>query len=168
MYAVTQTLLSGIYDGGVANDSSLVEALLTLSRPIVGIGVRSVQAAAGSVTMPQYRVLVLLDDNASLSIGAIAAELGVNPSNATRVCDRLERLGLIARTTTPHDRRTVLVRITRQGRDVVAAVMAYRRRELARVVEMLDGSSNGAVVRALDEVAVAARALERAHLAQKG
>jgi DNA-binding MarR family transcriptional regulator len=150
---------------GVTKHDTLVEALLGLTRPLVGIGVRSVQSASGGVTMPQYRVLVLLEDNGALSIGVMELELGVNPSNATRVCDRLERLGLITRTTSSQDRRSVLVGITPAGRKVVAAVSAERRRELAKVVDQLDGSTSDLLIRALDEVAEAARALERATLA---
>ena len=150
---------------GVTKHDTLVEALLGLTRPLVGIGVRSVQSASGGVTMPQYRVLVLLEDNGALSIGVIALELGVNPSNATRVCDRLERLGLITRTTSDQDRRSVLVGIAPAGRKVVAAVSAERRRELSRVVDQLDGSTSDLLIRALDEVTAAARAVEPADLA---
>lgn len=110
--------------------------------------------------MPQYRVLVMLEDNGALSIGMIALELGVNPSNATRVCDRLGRLGLVTRTGSSEDRRTVLVEVTPAGREVVAAVMAHRREELLRVVERLDGAAGDSVVRALSDLMVAARAVE--------
>ena len=141
---------------------------MALAPPIVGIGVRSVEAAADGVTMPQYRVLVLLEDNGALSIGMIAFELGVNPSNATRVCDRLERLGLAERTSSTSDRRSVLVEVTDAGRAVVAAVTNYRRQEFARVVEQLGASGREALVHALDEVTSAARAVEGADLARKG
>ena len=146
------------------SDDPLVETLLVLARPLIGIGVRSVQVAGGGVTIPQYRVLVLLDDNGPLPIGAIALELGVNPSNATRVCDRLERLGLLTRSSAAHDRRSVLVEVTDGGREVVAAVTAYRRQELTRVVSRVDASRSTALVRALDEVATAARAVEASDL----
>ena len=151
----------------VTGPDSLVDALVALAPPLVGIGVRSVEAAAGGVTIPQYRVLVLLEDNGPLSIGMIAFELGVNPSNATRVCDRLERLGLASRTSSATDRRSVLVEVTESGRAVVADVTAYRRRDLARVVAQLDGSRSDGMVRALEEVAKAARAVEAADLARK-
>jgi DNA-binding MarR family transcriptional regulator len=155
------------YAERVTNPDTVVDALLCLTRPLVGIGVRSVQSASGGVTIPQYRVLVLLEDNGALSIGAIALELGVNPSNATRVCDRLERLGLATRAASSRDRRSVLVGITQAGRRVVAAVTAERRRELARVAERLDGATSDTLVRVLDEVAQAARAVERADLATR-
>ena len=142
-----------------------MEALVRLAPPIVGIGLRSVQAAAGGVTLPQYRVLVLLHDNGPLTIGAIALELGVNPSNATRVADRLERLGLVTRAPSSHDRRIVLVEATAAGEGVVRDVTRHRRAELARVVAELDGSRSSELVRALDEVAHAARAVEAADLA---
>src|SRR5689334_8216938 len=149
----------------MTTDDSLVETLLALAPPLVGIGVRSVQVAGGGVTIPQYRVLVLLEDNGPLSVGMIALELGVNPSNATRLCDRLERLGLLTRNSAAHDRRSVLVEVTDAGREVVTSVTAYRRQEFVRVVNRLNGSNSEAVVRALDEVAAAARAVEASDLA---
>ena len=119
--------------------------------------------------MPQYRALVLLHDNGPLTIGTIAVELGVNPSNATRVADRLERLGLITRRPSSRDRRTVLAEVTGAGEDVVRAVTTFRRAELARVVARLDGARSEELVRALSEVADAARTVEAVDLAgQRG
>lgn len=145
-------------------DEALVDALLLMSRPLVGIVIRSVQGAPVDVTIPQHRVLVLLDDNGPLGVGAIATELGVNPSNATRLCDRLERLGLIARSRSDEDRRAVLVDLTAAGRRLVQAVTDVRRADLARVVAQLDGAAAPELVGALEAVGAAAHRVEVAYL----
>ena len=143
---------------------ALIDALLHMSRPLVGMVIRSVQFAPVEVTIPQHRVLVLLEDNGPLGVGAIATELGVNPSNATRVCDRLQRLGLITRSRSDEDRRAVLVDLTVDGRHLVRAVADIRRADLARVVEQLDGASSSGLVEALEAVGAAAHRVELAYL----
>lgn len=143
-------------------ETALVDALLTASRSLLGIVIRSVESAPVAVTIPQHRVLVMLEDDGPLGIGVIAAELGVNPSNASRVCDRLQRLGLVERAQSPEDRRSVLVALTGEGRQVLQSVTDHRREEIARVVAQMDGRSTTAVVRALDSVSDAAGEVEQA------
>jgi DNA-binding MarR family transcriptional regulator len=112
----------------------LAAAFVTASRALLGIAIRSVQAAPVAVTVPQHRVLVLLDADGTQSVGAIAQQLGVNPSNATRVCDRLQRLELIERARSTRDGRAVEISITEAGRAVVDAVTAYRTAEVSRLL----------------------------------
>ena len=71
----------------------LVEELLTASRALVGIAIRSIAAAPVEVTVAQHRLLVLLAAHGPQSVGEIAEHLGVNPSNASRHGDRLQRWG---------------------------------------------------------------------------
>ena len=143
-----------------SHGDALVEALLDASRSLLGIVIRSVQAAPVGVTIPQHRVLVLLEEG-PLGVGAIAAELGVNPSNASRLCDRLQGMGLIRRRRSDQDRRTVLVDLTAGGRDNIAAVSAHRRAEISQLVAHLEGQGSPALVRALNEISDAAAELER-------
>jgi DNA-binding MarR family transcriptional regulator len=107
----------------------LAETFVTASRALVGIAIRSIQAAPVPVTVPQHRVLVLLAANGPQAVGTLAQALGVNPSNATRVCDRLQRLHLVERSRSTSDGRAVHVTITPAGRQLVDAVSELRRSE---------------------------------------
>jgi DNA-binding MarR family transcriptional regulator len=127
----------------------LAAAFVTASRALVGIAIRSVEAAPVPVTIPQHRVLVLLAANGPQAIGTLAQQLGVNPSNATRVCDRLQRLDLVRRSRSDSDGRAVHVTITPAGRRVVDAVNAHRRREVAAVLRELSPAQVEVVVEAL-------------------
>jgi DNA-binding MarR family transcriptional regulator len=127
----------------------LAAAFVTASRALVGIAIRSVEAAPVPVTIPQHRVLVLLAANGPQAIGTLAQQLGVNPSNATRVCDRLQRLDLVRRSRSDSDGRAVHVTITPSGRRVVDAVNAHRRREVAAVLRELSPAQVEVVVEAL-------------------
>jgi DNA-binding MarR family transcriptional regulator len=53
-----------------------------------------------------------------MSMGELAAALGIDPPNATVVVDDLEALGIVRRRPHPTDRRAKLVEATRKGKDM--------------------------------------------------
>jgi DNA-binding MarR family transcriptional regulator len=76
------------------------------------------------LTPNDMRALSALDAEEGRSMRSLAELWGCDASNATWIVDRLERLGLAERRTTPEDRRVKLVVLTRRGarnkRDVLA------------------------------------------------
>jgi DNA-binding MarR family transcriptional regulator len=74
--------------------------------------------AESGLTLPQYRVLGLLDGGPAVS-SAIARRLAVRPPSVTGVVDGLVARGLVARTNDPGDRRMVSLELTAEGRDVL-------------------------------------------------
>jgi DNA-binding MarR family transcriptional regulator len=104
------------------------------SRAFVGLTARSLAGIDGDVTLPQFRVLVVLAVRSAQRSVVIAEELGVNPRRGTRMCDRLVRKGLIPRLRSTSDRRVVRLRLARAGHDIVEQVINRRRHELARLV----------------------------------
>lgn len=81
---------------------------------------RRVQEAAG-ISMPEYEVLFRLSVTAGrpLLMAEIATELLASPSGATRIADRLQKDGLIARKTPRDNRRVVQVSLTPRGKRVL-------------------------------------------------
>jgi DNA-binding MarR family transcriptional regulator len=53
-----------------------------------------------------------------MSMGELAAVLGIDPPNATVVVDDLETMGLVRRRPHPTDRRAKLVEATRKGKEL--------------------------------------------------
>jgi len=53
-----------------------------------------------------------------MSMGELAAALGIDPPNATVIVDDLESLGLARRRPHPTDRRAKVVEATRKGKDL--------------------------------------------------
>ena len=53
-----------------------------------------------------------------MSMGELAAALGIDPPNATVIVDHLESLGLARRRPHPTDRRAKVVEATRKGKDM--------------------------------------------------
>ena len=133
----------------MSHSDDLADAFLTASRALIGLAVRSIEAAPVDVTVAQHRVLVLLAARGELTIGDLADGLGVNPSNATRYCDRLQRLGLVHRARSLQDGRVVRVGLTQEGQALVTAVTERRRQEVDEVLERMTGPDAIRVVAAL-------------------
>jgi DNA-binding MarR family transcriptional regulator len=70
------------------------EALLALSRTMTAVLARTLGRVA-TVSVPQLRVLVLLDTRGPMNPKALAENLGVNASNASRTCEQLVAAGLL-------------------------------------------------------------------------
>jgi DNA-binding MarR family transcriptional regulator len=138
----------------------MVDELLVASRAFVGIALRSIAAAPVDVTVPQHRLLVLLATRGPQKIGELAALLGVNQSNASRQCDRLQRLGLVERRGSDADRRVVEVVLTADGARLVDAVGRLRREELRAVLDRMDPVDARTVAAALRAFNAAAHEVE--------
>lgn len=133
----------------------MVEALLAASRALVAIAARSLAGQDVEVTLPQYRALVVLASRGPQRVVDISAELSVDPSTGTRLCDRLVRKGLVRRSRSTTDRRVVRVTLTRAGRTLVGQVTARRRQELSRIVSSTPGQWQEGVTQALHAFAAA-------------
>ena len=134
----------------------LVDTVLAASRALVAVAARSLAAAGEEVTLPQYRALVVLAARGPQGTADLAAALAVNPSTATRMCDRLIRKGLVRRHRQAGDRRTVRITLTAEGRDLVTEVTRLRRAELARLLGALPSDQHQQVIAAFEAFAAAA------------
>lgn len=136
--------------------ADLTDALLAASRVLIGVAARSLVAAGEDVTLAQYRALVVLGYTGPKRIIDLANELGVQSSTATRLVARLTRKTLVRRLSAVEDRRTTVVEITAQGRQVVEAVMQQRRAEMAKIARRVPAGDRRAIVSALDALSHAA------------
>src|SRR6516165_11218848 len=78
-------------------DAAAVDAVLMASRSLIAVATRSLGAAAEEITIAQYRALVVLASRGPQRMADLAGALGVTPSTAGRMCDRLVRKKLIRR-----------------------------------------------------------------------
>jgi DNA-binding MarR family transcriptional regulator len=137
-------------------DEAVVDAVLMASRTLVAVAARSLGTAAEDTTLAQYRALVVLASRGPQRMGDLAEALGVTPSTAGRMCDRLVRKELIRRHRARADRRAVLVSITAAGRQVVDNATARRRELLAEILDRLPAAQQVAVAAAFEAFATAA------------
>lgn len=118
----------------MTEDQDLVDAFLTASRVLVAVAARSLAAVEPDVSLPQYRVLVVLASRGPQRIVDLADQLTVNSSTATRMCDRLQSQALVRREPSSNDRRVVCVSITAAGVRLVEQVTDARRHQVASIV----------------------------------
>ncbi|MEV6156502.1 MarR family transcriptional regulator [Nonomuraea sp. NPDC052129] len=129
--------------------SAVVAAVLTGSRLLVAIAVRSLGAVGDKVTLPQFRMLVVLAGHGATKLVAMAELLNVNPSTAMRMADRLVAARLIVREANPRDRRESLMRLTAEGLQIVDQVTARRGAEIAAIVSRMPAEQRRALVAAM-------------------
>lgn len=146
------------------------ELFLSLVRTadVLGRGVHAVLKDAG-ISPPQYNVLRILRGAgpSGLPCGEISARMVTRDPDVTRLLDRLEQRGLIARGRAPEDRRVVATRITPAGIEILEAldpkVQDVHKRQLGmlsseeqtllldqlmRIREALDGDSGVRAIQA--------------------
>ncbi|MEU8781943.1 MarR family transcriptional regulator [Streptomyces sp. NPDC048637] len=127
----------------------VIAAVLTASRMLVGVSARALGRTAPSLTLPQLRALVVLDGRGPVKLATLADALGVNPSTALRMVDRLEAAGSVTRQAKPGNRREVVLSLTDPGRGLVAQVLADRHAEIATLVSRLPVAQRAGLIEAL-------------------
>jgi DNA-binding MarR family transcriptional regulator len=130
--------------------------LLAASRALVGVAARSLAAAEDSITLPQYRALVILASRGEQRVSHLADALAIHPSTATRLCDRLAAKSLIKRNASVESRREVTVALTASGRALLRKVTNRRVSEIDKIVEHLGTATRRATIDALNAFAHAA------------
>jgi DNA-binding MarR family transcriptional regulator len=134
----------------------LVTALLTASRALVGVSARSLVDVEETVTVTQFRTLVVLRAHGVSRLNRLSDRLQVNASTALRTVERLMAVGLVDRRENPDDRREVVIELTDRGRQLVDEVTARRRRAIEAIVRSMPVEQRAAMVEALLAFAEAA------------
>jgi DNA-binding MarR family transcriptional regulator len=125
----------------------LADAVVTASRVLVAVAARSLTEEE-TVSLPQYRALVVLASRGPQRPVDLAQALNVDPSTATRMCDRLEGKGLITRRRDEVDRRVVVLDLSAGGRRLVDRVTRRRRKEIGQILTAIDPKERANLIRA--------------------
>ncbi len=139
--------------------AAATDALLVISRALVGVAARSLAATESELTLPQYRALVALSVNGEQNMSTLADALGLHPSTVTRLCDRLAEKGYLARVTPETNRREVRLTLTEKARALVRTETDRRRRAIRQIVSRLDEQTQLEIVDALGKLGEAAEEL---------
>jgi DNA-binding MarR family transcriptional regulator len=132
------------------------DAVLVASRALVGVAARSLATTEDTVTLVQYRALVLLGSRGEMNVGSLADALDIHQSTATRLCDRLVAKGLVARTASTESRREVFVALTPSGHTLIRSVTKRRRREIDTILTRLSPNQRALLLDAFTTFAEAA------------
>jgi long-chain acyl-CoA synthetase len=101
------------------------------------------------LSLPQYRVLSLLDEGSAVS-SALAERLAVRPPSVTSVIEGLVARGLVDRQPVADDRRRVSLALTDEGRQTLAAADAAASCRLQMIAQSLE--ADGKAERALADL----------------
>lgn len=133
-----------IGDGAATPDD--VAALELMARAMVGLTMQSVEVLGGEVSLPQFRLLLVLSGLGRVPSSRLAAEMGTSASSVTRLADRLEAAGLLVRGTDSRSRSVVTLEVTQAGVALVARVVARRQELLAGALSQLAPGERAAMV----------------------
>ncbi len=101
------------------------------------------------ISIPEWRVLVHLNHTGAVSIRDIEARVDMEKSKVSRAASRLEGAGYITKEVHGTDRRLLELRLTAEGRALVARILpvavTFQQEMLARLGEAAPG-----LVRALE------------------
>ncbi|AJE86259.1 MULTISPECIES: MarR family winged helix-turn-helix transcriptional regulator [Streptomyces] len=131
-------------------------AVTAVSRLFVEISARSLASVDGTLTLPQLRALVVLERCGPVKLAALASVLGVNPSTALRMVERLEAQDLAHRAPNPGNRREVVLRMSAKGQSLVDRVLRHRQREIRALVDRLPAGDRPQLLASLHVLARAA------------
>lgn len=125
----------------------ILDAVTAGSRVLVGIAARSLDRSEVDITLAQCRALVTLAQSGPLNLLGLADALGVSPSTATRMCDRLVAKGLIERRRVDG---SVSLSPSPAGLNVIQTVTRARRAHLKGIVSKLGEREQRELLRCME------------------
>lgn len=145
------------------------DAVLTASRALLGVVARSLAPALDEITLPQFRVLVILSAAGSpMRSGDLAGALGVHPSTFSRTANRLETGGWVQRVENPDSRRETLIELQPKGRHLVDTVTGRRHDEIHKILSQATPAARRQILTGMRAFALAAGEPGAAELAALG
>lgn len=127
----------------------MIDAVLTASRAMIAVAVRSLSGLAEDLTLAQYRTLVVLASRGPQKLAGLAGLLAVTPPTAGRMCDRLARRDLVTRHREEADRRVVRISLTPAGRRLLDEATRQRRVYIEQILARLSAGQRREVAGAL-------------------
>jgi DNA-binding MarR family transcriptional regulator len=102
-----------------------------------------------NLTLAQLKVIYVVAATGSLSMGALAEQLGTALSTTSGTVDRLVRRGLLERMEDPADRRQVIVQATPIALEQIEVMSELGRARMRELLTRLDPSDIATIDRAI-------------------
>ncbi|WP_406195157.1 MarR family transcriptional regulator [Kitasatospora sp. NBC_01560] len=101
--------------------------------------------AATPVSVSQLRVLFVLAGSDGINLRTLTESLDSKPSSVSRLCDRLEAVGLLQRTASAVSRRELELHLTPAGLALVTDMRAAREESLGKVLAVMSAADRRAL-----------------------
>jgi MarR family transcriptional regulator, lower aerobic nicotinate degradation pathway regulator len=128
------------------------DALAQLSFAVLGM--LECRAAQHDLSMAQVRLLGVLRDRTP-TMNELARLMELDKSSITGLVERAERRGLVLRAPSVTDRRSVLVRLTHVGREMVTQAARRFDADVVQLLGLLPASDRRVLVRLVSRLLMA-------------
>ncbi|MDO3705649.1 MarR family transcriptional regulator [Micromonospora sp. C28SCA-DRY-2] len=118
---------------------NLAAAIDAAAEALVGVLDSAVSRHQMVVSPTQLRVLSLIAGRPRTTVNRLAELLDVVPSSASRLCDRLEAIGLLRRVADPRDRREVRLVPTAAAQELLRELAERRHQAVQSVLDRMPG-----------------------------
>lgn len=122
------------------------------------------ECAPFGITPVQFSIMTVAGAQPGLEQVALAHEVGVDRTTLTNVLTRLEKRGLVARTTVASDRRVRRVSLTEAGKTILLQMADAADRAHARTIDALPPAERELFIAALRTLVNAGNAYGRASM----
>ena len=112
------------------------------------------------MTQAQRHLLAVLQTEHEVTQASLQQRLGVDGAAVTRLVQRLEADGAVARRLDPDDNRYTLASLTATGETLVAGLAAAHRQFQSRLLTGVDRADQEVVVRVLEQIRANVRAID--------
>lgn len=129
-----------------------LQAFEVATRDLAGLALRSIDRVGEGISLPQFRLLLVVYEQGPCSSNEAARAMGLAASSVTRLADRLTTSGYLARGADPANRSIVTLNLTPSGRALVGKVIRRRRHELSKLLSLLDPDVRAACAHGLHEL----------------
>ncbi|MCX4472306.1 MarR family transcriptional regulator [Micromonospora sp. NBC_01655] len=129
--------------------SDLAAAIAAAAEVLVGVLDPAGSRHRMTVSPTQLRVLSLISSRPETNVNRLAELLDVVPSSASRLCDRLEAIGLLRRVADPRDRREVRLVPTAAGGALLRELAERRHRAIGAVLDRMPARTQHELLLAL-------------------
>ncbi|MEU9143912.1 MarR family transcriptional regulator [Streptomyces sp. NPDC048349] len=111
----------------------------------------SARQSTGTAPIPtaQLRLMHLVDRQPGIRMRTLSQLLGAAAPSVTRLCDRLETAGYLARHPSPHSGRELTLRLTPAGASHLAQIRRHRSQRLSRVLDTMSAEQRNALITGL-------------------
>ena len=92
------------------------------------------------------------DKEEGLSQAQLSNMMLVNRANITTLIDRMEKTDLVVRTHAPYDRRTNIVKLTSNGKELLARIEPLYTEEVKRIMAALKKDEQKIVIEMLEKI----------------
>jgi DNA-binding MarR family transcriptional regulator len=134
-----------------AMTDATADAVLLASKRLFAVSAESIALTDESITLPQFRVLVLLSSRGSMNLSALLEHLGMHSSSGSRTIDLLVGRGLVDRQCHGVSGGEVVIGLTLDGAAVVGKATQWRRREIAKIVARMPESTRESLLAIVEQ-----------------